>query len=311
MPAHFAITFRQVLWTLSFASHLVLLVVLFGRHLARRYPFFTAATVLLTLRLLAEDLLAGRIAMLTLQEIYLTFADLSAVLALAVAAELLRHAFAGASRAFWQRTIAALTLVTATAMGFWRPWLGWQQIAPPNLTGTIRMLNCMVLWAAPRGTLLVSRGIDKGNLLGQLLLLQVGVLILVLGRRYQAPLRSHTQKLALGLAALALVWLGTQLGWQIVVSTIHIQSRAQYDSVMALGGRLINTCHIANLIAVLWWIGWLWFEQAQPSATLSEPLPAPADLEASGAEPLAEAASKTEAEAATEVEIKDTPEEAR
>ena len=264
MPAHFALTFRQVLWTLSFASHLVLLVVLFGRHLARRYPFFTAITVLLALRLLAEDLLGGRIAVLTLQEIYLVGSDLSALLALGLSVELLRRAFAGASRAFWQRTIAALTLVTATAMGFWKPWLTPAQICPPNATTTIRVLNAMVLWAAPRGTLLVPRGLDKGNLLGQLLLLQVGLLILFLGRRYQAPLRSHTFKIALGFAALALVWLGSQLGWQIIVSTVHIQSRAQYDGILALGGRLINTGHIANLIAVLWWIGWLWFEEKQP-----------------------------------------------
>jgi hypothetical protein len=53
---------ERVLWTLTFAAQLVLLVVLMGRDRARRFPWFTAGIALYALRLMAEILLAGRMA---------------------------------------------------------------------------------------------------------------------------------------------------------------------------------------------------------------------------------------------------------
>jgi hypothetical protein len=47
----------QILWTLTFAALLVLLVVLLGRDRARRFPWFTASMVLTALRLLASRML--------------------------------------------------------------------------------------------------------------------------------------------------------------------------------------------------------------------------------------------------------------
>ena len=58
MHPNFVFTARQILWTLTFAAQLVLLVVLLGRDRARRYPWFTFSIVLFALRLLAEVLLA-------------------------------------------------------------------------------------------------------------------------------------------------------------------------------------------------------------------------------------------------------------
>ena len=47
MLSNFAFSARQILWTLTFAAQLVLLVVLLGRDRARRYPWFTAGVVIL------------------------------------------------------------------------------------------------------------------------------------------------------------------------------------------------------------------------------------------------------------------------
>jgi hypothetical protein len=54
MHFNFGFTAVQILWTLTFAALLVLLVVLLGRDRARRFPWFTASIVLLTLRLLSS-----------------------------------------------------------------------------------------------------------------------------------------------------------------------------------------------------------------------------------------------------------------
>ncbi len=47
----------QILWTLTFAALLVLLVVLLGRDRARRFPWFTASMALTALRLIASRIL--------------------------------------------------------------------------------------------------------------------------------------------------------------------------------------------------------------------------------------------------------------
>jgi len=113
MHLNFAFSARQVLWTLTFAVQLVLLMVLLGRDRVRRYPWFTASLALFSVRLLSEILLAGRMPMLTLQEIFLTLADLAALVSLLVIAEIAWQAFKGAKRLTWIIGVVALVAVAA------------------------------------------------------------------------------------------------------------------------------------------------------------------------------------------------------
>ena len=67
----------KVLWTLTFAALLVLLVVLLGRDRSRLYPIFLPASIwrFTALRLLASRMLYGRLAcLLTMSEIFLILA---------------------------------------------------------------------------------------------------------------------------------------------------------------------------------------------------------------------------------------------
>lgn len=93
--AHQIAFIERIIWTLTFAAQLVLLVVLMGRDRARRYPWFTTGIVLLALRLMAEVLLSGRMAKLPYSVITLTLADLSVIVGLLVVVEMARRAFAG------------------------------------------------------------------------------------------------------------------------------------------------------------------------------------------------------------------------
>src|ERR1700691_2043431 len=101
MHPHSFFSAAQVLWTLTFAALLVLLVVLLGRDRVRRFPWFTGSIALVALRLLGSRLLAGRLPPLTLNKIFITLEDLTAIVSLLVLVELARRAFAGVPRRLW------------------------------------------------------------------------------------------------------------------------------------------------------------------------------------------------------------------
>ena len=88
----------QIIWTLTFAALLVLLVVLLGRDRARRYPWFTVSIVLVTLDMLGKRLLHGRLSQLTFAGIFIAIADLVVLVGLLVVVEMARSAFAGMRR---------------------------------------------------------------------------------------------------------------------------------------------------------------------------------------------------------------------
>src|ERR1039458_8884884 len=194
MHPHFEFPVRQVLWTLTFAAQLVLLVVLLGRARARRYPCFTAGIALFTLQLMAEVLLAGRMAIIPLQEILLTLADLGVILALLVVVEVARRAFAGAQRFWW--TVSTL-----------------------------------------------------------------GLLVVLFGRHFKAGWRSHTQMISIGLSAIAISWLAVQAVVQSIVKTAHPQSREEYERILDLIAKLLNASKLVFLVALVWWIVWLWLDE--------------------------------------------------
>src|ERR1039457_4509410 len=108
MHLHFPFTVGQILWTLTFAAQLVLLVVLLGRDRMGRYPFFTASIALFALRLLTEVLLSGRLPIPTLGKIFITMADLAALAGLLVLLEMARRAFQKAPRWAWMTGILVL-----------------------------------------------------------------------------------------------------------------------------------------------------------------------------------------------------------
>src|SRR5580658_726930 len=111
---HFNFNFSagEILWTLTFAALLVLLVVLLGRDRVKRFKWFTASIALMALRMLASRLLLGRMAPIVSSEIFLVLADLAAIVAVLVVVEMARRAFNGASRKAW---IVATLILLAVA----------------------------------------------------------------------------------------------------------------------------------------------------------------------------------------------------
>ena len=263
MLSNFAFSARQVLWTLTFAAQLVLLVVLLGRDRMRRYPWFTASIVIFALRLLAEVLLAGRMPMLTLQEVFLSLADLAAIVSLLVVAEIAWQAFAPAPRLAWIIGVLAALAVAGGVLAVWGPWPALKDLSWNSKMGVLRLMQLAA---------------QKGDTLVDLLTVELGLLVVLFGRRFKAGWQSHTQKIAIGLSTVAMAWMGIQGVWQLIAHSAHPTTQDEYARLMSLGGKLINANQVVYLAAAVWWIVWLWRDEpgtAQASASPAE-LAAPA-----------------------------------
>jgi hypothetical protein len=249
-----AITAHQILWTLTFAAQLVLLVVLLGRDRVRRYPWFTASIALFALRLLAEVLLAGRMAVLPLQEIFLSLADVAAIVGLLVVVEIARRAFVGIRPRPLILGLAATLAVAGVVLVKWGPWPEWAELADKSVLGVLHMMQLLA---------------QKTNMLVDLLTVELGLLVVLFGRRFKAGWGSHTQKIAIGLSTVSMAWLAVQGTWQFLAQTVHPQTQQEYERIMDLGAKLVNANKVVYLAALVWWIVWLWLDE--PGTAAAEP----------------------------------------
>ena len=251
---HFPFTVLSVLWTLTFAAHLVLLVVLLGRDRVRQFPWFTANIALVALRLLTSRLLFGRLPQMTLAEIFVIMAALGAFVSLMVVIEVARRAFGGVGRVSW--ILGALLLMAggAAVLRYWGQWPPWATLksAPP--------LQLTQLLA------------QKGMLLADVENIGVGLLIVLFGRRAGAGFKSKAQQVAIGLMTASISQLGIQALWERIAAATVPHSQQEYEHVLGLRDKLFNTNNAVYIAVLLWWIICLWID---PPKTQSEEEPLP------------------------------------
>ncbi len=131
----------QIIWTLTFAALLVLLVVLLGRDRVRRYPWFTASIVLVTLDMLGKRLLHDRMPRLTLAEIFITLADLVVIVSLLVVVEMARRAFSRAARSIWIVNTLGMLAVAGLVLAVWGPWPAWKTLTANSQLAALGMMQ--------------------------------------------------------------------------------------------------------------------------------------------------------------------------
>jgi hypothetical protein len=262
MHLRFPFTVGQVLWALTFAGQLVLLVVLLGRDLVKRYPWFTASIVVFALRLLVEVLLTGRMAPFPLRIVFIVLADLMALIGLLVVAEVARCAFSDARPKAWAPWTAALVAVAVGVMVAWGPWPEWKQL----------------VWDTPIAKLgLMQLAAQKADLLMDLLMVELGLMVVVFGRCFKAGWMSHTQRISIGLSTVAITWLAVQGAWQVIAKSVHPHSQEEYERILGLGGKLVNANKAVYIVVLVWWILTLWFDEPGNAAVAplaGEPIPA-------------------------------------
>jgi hypothetical protein len=245
----------SVLWTLTFAALLVLLVVLMGRDRVRRFPWFTASIVMVALRLLTNRLLHDKLPQLTMAGIAISLADLSALVSLIVLLEMARRAFKKAGPAAWAGWTLVLLALGGVVLWKWGPWPAWKAIA---FDTTIARLQFMQLLAV------------KTGLLTDVLSIALGLLVVALGRRYGAGWHSHVQRIMIGLSTAAIAQMGAQGIWQVIARHTTPHSQAEYEHLMGLQEKLLNTNSAVYVLVLIWWIVCLWIDEpgsAVPNAT--------------------------------------------
>ena len=253
----FGLNIVQILWTLTFAALLVLLVVLLGRDRARRFPWFTASMALTALRLLASRMLYDRIPQMTMSKIFLTLAVVEALVTLLVAVEIARRAFASASRREWVIGTLALLGVGALVLVEWGPWPAWKMLTAESTLMALRM------------TQLVAQ---KMGLLSNVLTVGLGLLVVLFGSRFQAGWRSHTQQIAIGLSTAAIAQMAVRGIWQAIALHAAPQTQAEFERVMGIQDKLYNANSVIFIAVLVWWIACLWINEPGTE------LPAAADL---------------------------------
>jgi hypothetical protein len=243
----------SILWTLTFASLLVLLVVLMGRDRMRRFPWFTASIVMVALRLLTNRLLHDKLPQLTMAGIAISMADISVLFSLFVLVEMARRAFKKAGAMAWVGWTLGLLAVGGIVLWKWGPWPSWKAIA---FDTTIARLQCMQLFAVKMG------------LLVDVLTVAVGLLVVTLGYRFGAGWRSHVQRIMIGLSTASIAQMGTQGIWEIIARHTTPHSQADYEHLIGFQEKLLNTNNAVYGIVLIWWIVCLWNDE--PGTPVSE-----------------------------------------
>lgn len=285
MHFHYNFSATEILWTLTFAGLLVLLVVLLGRDRARRFPWFTASMVLMALRMVASRLLAQRLPQITFSEIFLALSDLAAIISLGLVVEIARRAFKGASRVAWIVWAIVLLVIGGVITVKWGPWPAWKTLIAGSELSALRLMQLVA---------------QKANLLADLLIIEIGVLVVLFGRRFGAGFRSHVQQIAIGLSTASIAETAVRYIWQQIALHTTIHSQDEYAHVLSLQDKFYSANNVVYLVVLIWWIVCLWIDEPGSAAATAAPsaeIPEVANQSATeAAEASAELSSPAESE---------------
>jgi hypothetical protein len=246
MHFHFNFSADDILWTLTFAALLVLLVVLLGRDRVKHFKWFTTSLMLMALSMLMGKLLFGRMAPIVSSEIFLVLADVTGIVAVLVVIEMARRAFAGASRAAWITATLIVLAVGGVVVAEWGPWPSIKTLFAGSTLSALRMMQLFA---------------QKTSLLGDVLMIQLGLLIVLFGRRFKGGWRTHVQQIVIGLSTASMTQLAVRIIWQEIALHTTIHSQAEYQHVMDLQERFYNANRVVYLVAMVWWIVCLWIDE--------------------------------------------------
>jgi hypothetical protein len=253
MHFNFGFNAVQILWALTFAALLVLLVVLLGRDRAKRYPIFSFGIALVVFRLLTSRLLFGRLSPMAGNVFFLSLALIAGLVSLAIVVELARRAFADASRKAWTVGVLALLAVGGIVVALWGPWPAWKTLMGAGVFSGLRLVQLVA---------------QRCDMLADVLAIELGILAAFAGRRFHCGWRSHTQQLIVGFSAAALSELAVRGLWQAVALHAVPQSMAEYERLLGLQEKFYNANSAVYLVVLVWWIICLW--RNEPGTALPE-----------------------------------------
>jgi len=259
---HFGFQINQILWTLTFASLLVLEVVLMGRDRARRFPLFGVWIGLITLRLLSSRLLYGRMEPLRLNFIFLGLAVLITLVSFAMLAELAYRCFGQVSRKQALAGTLGCLVVAGGVLVAWGPWPAWKTLVGQS---TVSLLNLLQL---------VSQ---RGDMLNQMLAVLLGVLVVAFGCHVGLGWRKHALQVTLGYSVYSLAQVGVRAVWQYIASHARPASEAEYNHLLDLREWIFNGSSILFVLILIFWVAMLWRDEPGAESAV-EPVAIPAGV---------------------------------
>lgn len=251
MHFDFHFTAVQVLWTLTFAALLVLLVVLLGRERAHRFPWFTASIVLVALRLVLSRLLFGRLPQLTLGAIFVIQAEVASLVGLFVVLEVARRSFSLARRRLWNIWALILLAIGGVVLAKWGPWPAWKSLHVDNPLAALVLTQMVAM---------------KTHLLTDVVTIALGILVVLFGRRYGAGWRSHVQMIAIGLSTASMAQLGLQGIRDLLIHIASSPTSGDHRRLADIWDKVNNANAAIYIAVVVWWIVWLWLDEPGANA---------------------------------------------
>ena len=99
-----------------------------------------------------------------------------------------------------------------------------------------------------------------------LLTVEVGLMVVLFGRRFKAGWRSHTQQIAIGLSTAAMAQLTVDRAWQTILMRAMPHTEAEFERIMGLREKLFNANSVVYIAVLVWWIVWLWMDEPGTAA---------------------------------------------
>lgn len=224
-------------WAASFSGNLGLLLVLWYRRLAKRFPFFTALALLSVIRTIVLYFVFNHASKHSYFVTYWSLAVVDTMLELGIVYEIASRVFRPVG--VWARDVRGsftwlAGLSVAVALGL--SWLA----SPPART-----------WA--------QSFVTKGTLFAAALISELFVLMMALSIRARLPWRTHVAKIAQGLGAYSLV--------SLLIETGH-----SYFGVGREVRAFVFLSHIriaAYLICLAYW-GFMLWRKEEPSREMTQ-----------------------------------------
>jgi len=157
-----------------------------------------------------------------------------------------RRAFAGARRTTWYAWALGLLVIAGAILAAWGPWPSRNTLTADSLIAVLRLLQL---------------GYMKADMLVDLLTVELGILVVLLGRRYGSGWQTHTQRIVIGLSTASLAQLAMQTVWQFVAKTAAPHTQAEYDKILGLRDKLFNADGVVYIAVFVWWIVCLWMDE--------------------------------------------------
>ena len=112
---------------------------------------------------------------------------------------------------------------------------------------------------------------QKTDLLSDVLTVELGLLVVLFGRRFKAGWHSHTQQIVIGLSTTSIAQMGMRGIWQQIALHAAPRSQAEYEHVIGLQEKLYNASSAIFLAVLVWWIVCLWINEPGTESAVEVP----------------------------------------